>query len=244
MKKFKLYALLFVAMAAFSSCEDEVEAPGTAYASFEAFLGQDITVSPNTDFPQAVNIYSANITGSDRTIPLTLSGTLDASSYEAPTTVTIPANTNVGTLNLVFKDNNLDIITDKTLTISMSDSAELAVGGDITFNVAKGCNAGSSKFKIAVALDAYPEEVYWRVVDTDAGAIVIANNATAAFGGYAGLSGTQRDATCLPTGNYVFEIFDSYQDGGGAVSFTIDGVQVFSTNGAYGAGTDFAFSVN
>jgi hypothetical protein len=243
MKNLKLYSLLFIAIAAFSSCEEDVEAPGTAYASFEAYLGQDITVSPNTDFPQAVKVYSANITGSDRTIALTLSGTLDASSYEAPTSVVIPANSNEGTLNVVFKDVNLDIITDKTLTITMTDSAELAVGEDITFNVAKGCNAGASKFKIAVSLDSWPEEVYWRVVDTDAGVIVIANNATPGFGGYAGLSGTQRDATCLPTGNYVFEIFDGYQDGGGAVSFTLDGVQVFSSNGSYGAGTSFEFSI-
>ncbi len=243
MKKLKLYSLLFIAVAAFSSCEEEVEAPGTAYASFEAYLGKDITVSPNTDFPQAVKVYSANITGSDRTIDLTLSGNLDASSYEVPTSVVIPANSNEGTLNVVFKDQNLDIITDKTLTISMNESAKLSVGEDITFNVAKGCNAGSSKFKIAVSLDDWPEEVYWRVVDTDAGAIVIANNATPGYGGYAGLTGTQRDATCLPTGNYVFEIFDGYEDGAGALSFTLDGVQVFSSNGGYGAGTSFEFSI-
>ncbi|TXD54296.1 MULTISPECIES: hypothetical protein [unclassified Polaribacter] len=243
MKNLKLYSLLFIALAAFSSCEDKVEPLGTSYASFESYLG-DITVTPGVDYAQSVSIFTANITGADRTIPLMLSGTLGEASYTAPTSVTIPANTNQGVIDLVFKDVNLDIVVDKTLSIALTGSSDISVGEKITLNVAKGCAAGEGKFKIAVSLDAYPEEVYWRVVDVAANAIVLQNNTTVGFGGYAGASGTQRDATCLPAGEYRFEIFDQYEDGAGAVNFSINGVQVFSSNGAYGAGTSTVFTVN
>ncbi len=242
MKNLKLYALLFVALAVFSSCEDEVEAPGTSYASFESYLG-DITVTPGVDFSKTISIYAANVTSSDRTINLTLTGTLDAASYVAPTSVTIPANSNVGSLELIFKDVNLDIVLDKTLSISMTETTDLYVGDDITLNVAKGCPSGESKFKIAVELDQYPEEVYWRVIDLTAGTIVLTNNTSPGYGGYANAVGTQRDATCFAPGDYLFQIFDAYQDGGGAFSFSLNGSQIYSNNGVYGAGTEFPFTV-
>ena len=243
MKKIKLYALLFASVALLSNCEADTDAPGTAYASFESYLG-DITVTPGVDYSKTVSVYAANITGSDRTIALTLTGSLDAASYVAPTSVTIPANSSVGTIDLVFKDVNLDIVQDKTLSISMGATSDLFVGNDITLNVAKGCPTGEGKFKISVALDTYPEEVFWRVIDVAASSVVLMNNTSAGYGGYAGLSGTQRDATCLPAGDYLFQIYDQYSDGAGAVEFSVNGVQVFSSNGSYGAGTSMAFTVN
>ncbi|ARV07670.1 hypothetical protein BTO04_13645 [Polaribacter sp. SA4-10] len=244
MKNLKLYSILFIALSIFSSCKEEVEAPGTTYASFESYLG-DITVAPGQDYAQSISVFTANITGETRTIALTLSGTLDAASYVAPASVTIPANSNEGTLDLVFKDVNLDIIQDKTLSIAMTATADLFVGESITLNVAKGCSTGESKLKIAVSLDSYPEEVYWRITDTVTGDVVLSNNDTPGYGGYAaGTTGTENDATCLPASDYLFEVYDAYEDGGGAISISIDGVQIFSTNGAYGAGTSTTFTIN
>ena len=244
MKQFKLYTLLFLSLALFSSCEEEVEAPNTPYASFESYFSTDVTVTPGENYNKSISVYTANITDTDRTINLTASGSISAASYTMPTSVTIPANSNEATLDLVFNETDLEIISDKTLTIEMVGSEEMSVGEAITLNVAKGCPAGEGKVKIAVELDGYPEEVYWRIVNTDLGVVVMANNATAGFGGYAGLTGTQRDAACLVNGNYRFDIFDGYQDGAGAVEITVNGVQVFTTNGAYGAGTSSTFVVN
>jgi len=244
MKNLKLYSILFIALAIFSSCEDEVEAPGTNYASFESYLG-DITVSPGQDYTKSINIYTANIIGESRTIELTLTGSLDAASYEAPTSVTIPANSNVGSIDLIFKDVNLDIIQDKTLTIAMNGTAALSVGENITLNVAKGCPTGEGKLKISVEMDPYPEEVYWRVIDLTAGVIVLSNNDTPGFGGYAdGTEATQKDGMCLPAGDYLFQVYDAYSDGAGAITITIDGVQVYSTDGAYGGGDEKTFTIN
>lgn len=243
MKKIKLYSLLFIGLALLSSCKDEVEAPGTAYAAFQTSIG-DITVTPGQDYAQSISIYAANITGSDRTIDLMTSGTLSAASYVMASTVTIPANSNEGVIDIVFKDVDLDIIVDKTLSIDMTASSDLYVGKGVTLNVAKGCPAGEGKLKIAVSLDSYPEEVYWRIVNLDLGAVVMANNATPGYGGYQGLSGTQRDANCLVAGNYRFDVFDAYADGGGAIEITVNGVQVFASNGAYGGGLSSTFTIN
>lgn len=244
MKQFKLYTLLFLSLALFSSCEEEVEAPNTAYASFESYFSADVTVTPGENYNKSISVYTANITDTDRTINLTASGSISAASYTMPMSVTIPANSNEATLDLVFNETDLEIISDKTLTIEMVGSEEMSVGEAITLNVAKGCPAGQGKTKIAVELDSYPEEVYWRIVNTDLGVVVMANNSAPAYGGYAGLTGTQRDAACLVNGNYRIDIFDSYQDGAGAVEITVNGIQVFITNGAYGAGLSSAFVVN
>jgi hypothetical protein len=247
MKNKIFYFLTLVLLTTLTGCDEPVEPTGIEFITFEDNIISDVTVSPGGEFTKTITVYSSNKTGSDRSIELNVkpNTTLEAGAYTVPATVTIPANTNQSTIDIILKDVGLDIIEDQLLGISMSGGADSYFGEeDITLNVAKGCNAGSSKFKIAVSLDGWPEEVYWRVVDTDAGVIVIANNATPGFGGYAGLTETQKDATCLPTGNYVFEIFDAYEDGAGAVSCTLGGVQVFSSNGGYGAGTSVEFSVN
>jgi len=244
MKQFKIYTLLFLSLAIFSSCEEEVVAPDTAYASFEAYFSSDVTVTPGEVYNKSVSVYTANISDTDRTINLTASGTIDAASYTMPTSVTIPANTNEAVVNLTFNETDLDIIVDKTLNIEMVANDNVMVGDGITLNVAKGCPTGEGKVKVAVVLDSYPEEVYWRIVNTDTGATVMANNATPAYGGYAGLSGTQRDAACLVNGNYRVDIFDGYADGAGAFEITVNGVQVFASNGAYGAGISSTFVVN
>jgi hypothetical protein len=244
MKQIKLYTLIFLSIALFTSCEEDVEAPGTPYASFESYFATDVTVTPGETFNKSISIYSANITGEDRTIDLTATGTISAASYTMPTSVTIPANSNEAVLNLTFNENDLDIIVDKTLNIEMVANDNVIVGDGISLNVAKGCPTGEGKAKVAVVLDAYPEELYWRIVNTDTGATAMANNASPAYGGYAGLSGTQRDAACLTNGNYRVDIFDQYGDGAGAFEITVNGVQVFQTSGAYGAGTSSTFVVN
>ena len=125
----------------------------------------------------------------------------------------------------------------------MNGGEDFFVGEDVTLNVAKGCPRGESKLKIAIELDNWPEEVYWDIQDAS-GNIIMASNSTVAYGGYAGLSGTQRNAACLAAGSYSFRVFDQYGDGAGAISYTLDGVQIFSTDGSYAGGTTHTFTVN
>lgn len=243
MKKIKLYSLLIFGLAILNSCEQETEPTNIPFASFEAYL-KDITVDPNSEFNKSIKIYTANITNQDRVIDLDISTNLDPNAYVAPTSVTIPANTNEATLDLTFKDINLDLVVDKTFKYSIKQTSELYAGESRTLLVAKGCGAGLKKLKIAVTLDAYPEEVYWRITNNATNAVVLTNSPTPGYGAYAGLTGIQRDAVCLPAGTYTFQVFDAYQDGGGSIAITVEGTQVFSSNGRYGAGTSSTFTIN
>ena len=235
MKKLKLLLTLCLSIVVLYSCEDKVEAPGTAYASFET-NPSDVGVAAGTTVTKTVKVYTANITGEDRTIALTISGDTPTTAYTAPSTVTIPAGTNEGTISIDFVETGLSIINENTFTISMTGSADIAVGSSVSFKVAQVCPGGQKKIKVAVTLDPWPEEVYWRLID-GGGNIVMANNSVPAYGGYAGLTGVQEHVACLDPGTYTFQVFDAYGDGAGAINITADGAAIYANSGAYGAGT-------
>lgn len=237
MKKLKLFFTLCLSIVVLYSCKDEVVAPGTSYASFEARIS-DVGVAAGSTVTKEVKVYTANITGADRTIDITIGGNTPATAYTAPSSVTIPAGTNEGVISITFNETGLSIINENTFTISMTPTADISVGGSASFKVAQVCPGGEVKIKVAVTLDPWPEEVYWRLIsDNGNGSIVLANNATPAFGGYAGLSGVQEHVACLPSGTYLFQVYDAYGDGAGAVNITADGAPIYANSGAYGAGT-------
>jgi hypothetical protein len=245
MNKIKIFSILFISAFVFSSCEDEVEAPGTPFVAFESNIG-DVTVAPGAPLTKTINVYSANTTGSDRSVNLVVkdNSTIGSSSYTMPSSITIPANASSASFDIVFVEDGLELIQDQVLAVAM-ESSELYTGEDISLNVAKGCAPGSSKLKIALTIDAYPEEVYWRIRNASTGEYILASQASPGYGGLAGITeGTiQTDAACLPAGDYLFEIFDQYGDGGGACNITIDGVQIFATSGAYGGGAQLPFTI-
>ena len=245
MNKIKLFSILFISAFVFSSCEDEVEAPGTPFVAFESNLS-DVTVAPGAPLTKTINVYSANTTGSDRSVNLVVkdNSTIGSSSYTMPSSVTIPANASSASFDIVFVEDGLDIVQDQILAVAM-ESSELYTGEDISLNVAKGCAPGSSKLKISVTVDNWPEEVYWRIRNASTGEYMLASQDSPGYGGLAGTASgtTLTDAACLPAGDYLFQIYDQYGDGAGACSITVDGVQIFATSGAYGAGTELPFSI-
>ena len=237
MKKLKLLFALCLSIVVLYSCKDEVEAPGTAYASFET-KPADVGVASGSTVTKEVKVFTANITGADRVIDITIGGDTPTGAYNAPSSVTIPANSNVGIISIEFNETGLSIINENTFTISLVPTANILVGEPTSFKVAQVCPGGEVKIKVAVTLDSYPEEVYWRLIsDNGNGSIVMANNPTPGYGGYAGLSGVQEHVACLPSGTYLFQIYDAWGDGAGPVSITGDGAALFGSDGAYGTGT-------
>jgi hypothetical protein len=236
MKKIKLLLSVFIAICTLNSCTDEVDPQGTNYVTFEDdsySFGVDLG-SENTN---AIKIYAANITATDRTIGVAViaaSTTLDAAAYTVPTTVTIPANSNVGTISVSVSD--LGISADgETLSIGLEAAAGLYVGGNITVNVRQVCPY--NEVNINIAFDSYPEEVYWKL-ENSSGTIVAEN----VLGSYDGMSGSVDVVLCLTDDTYTFSVTDAYSDGGGAISITSGTTVLFSTNGVYGAGVSGSFT--
>lgn len=217
----------------FSSCEDKVEALGASFVTFESNFG-DVTVIPGAPLTKTINVYSTNTNGSDRSVNLVVKGnsTIRSSSYTMPNSVTIPANESSASFDIVFVEDGLDIAQDEMLVVAM-ESSEFNTGEDISLNVAKGCAAKSFKIKVSVTLDAYPEDVVWKIRNNFSGSFMIGRGFNSTFD-YAGLTGTINTTVCLPAGEYWFWIWDKNNNGAGPCSISVDGSQIWSTNGDYG----------
>ncbi len=247
MKNFKLFSLIITCSFIFlSSCEkNEVST-----ANFVTFESQsiDITFDQGTAATQEVKIYAANITDQDRTIGVAVVGAsteVDAAAYIVPTTITIPGGSNEATLTINLTDINMSPFATQALVISLEASADMYTGEDLTMNVSLNCPNNGIKFIMELGFDDWPEEVYWRLVDVNAGAIVAASQASPGFGAYAGMNrGEVTVQECLPSGDYQLQIFDGYGDGGTSYILTAGGVQVGSVAaGAYGSSTTVDFSI-
>lgn len=250
MKKIKLYFSALATLALLSACETaDLEPQGTSYVALEAFEKPE-EVPPGGTLNREVKVFAANVTNEDRVLDLvTSSVTLDAAAYTIPATVTIPAGSSEGSFVISVSDVNLDVATDKGITVNLAATPDIATGDSFRLNVSKACPTGEQKLRIAITLDRYPEEVYWRVRDASGTTILDSTPGSSAFwGGYAGLprNSVQRAAICLAPGDYTFQIYDQYQDGAGPVLVTLPGnITVFTSSGAYGfTPGPIAFTVN
>ncbi len=242
MKNIKLLLLAVLVAVGFSSCEEEVEAPGTSYATFEA-PSVDVGVEQGGSTTADIKIYTANITGSARTINVTVDAatTADAGAYSVPASVSIPAGSNVGTLSVGINDVGLD--SDKVLVLKLEQTADIDTGGNITIGLSQICPNNGIKVKVSLTFDSWPEEVAWRILDSG-GNTVAASADPFVYGAYAGLSGSVSESYCLASGDYTMEVYDQYGDGGTDYAVTANGAALFGiSGGSYTTGTAVAFSI-
>lgn len=241
MNKLKYIILLFATVFVFNSCDaDEEERTTVDYITFESdsfAFPVDLGSSNSYD----ITIYASQISNLDRTFNVNVieSGTsADPASYTVPSTFTILANSNVGTLNVSVSDVNISG-SGETLVIGFSETQELQTGGNITLNIKQVCPVNDVFLNIT--FDGWPEEIYWVLEDSSAN--VIAESAPGAYGAYSGLTGGTTANFCLPDGDYTFTIYDQYGDGAGPFSFTLDGNILFESDGGYGPGTAIDFTL-
>lgn len=246
MRKLKLFiCLAIVAGFLFSSCEkEEVEAPGTNYVAFQ---GQaiDLEVETSGSSTQTVSLYSANIADNDRTynVEVMSASTIDQTYISLPSTVTIPAGSNKGDLAVSIDDYaGLDgePVT-LLLNVTEPNGDGSSIGEPATINVFRECL--ENRLFFYAVFDDYPEEVYWRIVDTNSGITVAAASSTPGYGAYAGREGYINLPICVSDGDYVFQVFDQYGDGAGEV-YLLDGNKstLYYSDGAYGTGFNYEFS--
>lgn len=247
MKKFKLLFIAAMAIFTFSSCEDEVEAPGTNYVTFES-ADYTFEVTPGGETTREVYVYSANKTSSARTFNvniLTEESTAESSIYSVPTSVTIPANTNKGALSVTVSDATdvLSYSSPQTLVLDLEPVSEVSTGEKITLNLLKECS--DNKIFLSISFDSWPEEVYWQLVDDNAGAVFADPGPYSPYANpYSGFSGSFSTTLCVPSGDYTFYVYDDYGDGAGPVTLSDEsGATLFSTSGAYGYGTSGSFTL-
>jgi hypothetical protein len=236
MKNIKLLLVAAIGLATLNSCKDTIddfEAP--AYVTFQS----DAVVVSLPDGAQEskeITVYTANKTSSDRTIDIIVTEETDAdpASYNVPTSITIPANSNEAKFSIDFTSVNLELTTEKKLVLKLQTDG-LNVGEDLVIPMSQSCPSGESKVKITLGFDNWPEEAAWRLLDST-GATVLASADPFGYGAYDGFSGSLDIVQCITSGTYTFQVFDGYGDGGTSYEITSDGAQVVNlADDAYGA---------
>ena len=100
---------------------------------------------------------------------------------------------------------------------------------------------------IDITFDQWPEEVYWRVLNSDGEKVAesITSNGDDPWGAYDGAEQGSNtiEIVCLASGTYTFEMYDKYQDGGGPFTLEVDGTVVYSNDGSYGFTTSTTFTI-
>lgn len=240
MKNFKLFLLAVLTITAFVSCEEEIEAPGTNYVTFgDTSYNTGVDQGGSTTFE--IPVYTANTTGSDRSFVLMVDGSGAADgSYNVPTAITIPANSNEAMIPVQLSDNNLGIGVN-TIIISFTAEDGLSLGESTSLNYIQNCAEATGTLDIV--FDGYGSETSWDITDVLGGVV-------ASGSGYSdGQVDASENITLCQGRNYTFTIYDSYGDGlsfptNGTYTLTIGGVVKASGGGDFGSMESTAFDTN
>lgn len=148
MKKITYLIVVFLAIFAFNNCSDDIA--GTEdlnYITFEKEI-PTVIVELGESASVDVKVFTTQVTGSDRTFAIEVDGdatTANAESYSVPATVTVPANSNIGTLTITASDNNLgeDPV---ALGVKIGSSDGLFRGTTAVITIQKHCTLNINDF--------------------------------------------------------------------------------------------------
>ena len=266
MMKIKNYLIPFSTflLIAFSvslvSCEDDVNDENFLSSSFVSFsYDQTVAMVEGDTEVVEVPVFASSASDTDRTMSVYVdeSSTLSTDNYSAPSSVTIPAGSTQGMMEVVVTNSPNIGFGGATIVLGMtamagvdqpttfSGSAEagtLEVTNNMMTITAKTL-CEDNQVIMSFTMDPWPEEVYWWLLDEN-GDVVASPGAYAQYANpYAGLTGEIIEEICIPSGTYTFEIYDDYGDGGGAVSVTSGGVTLWSSDGGYGSYASATFTL-
>lgn len=243
MKKtfFKILAGIILTLVFACESNDATEVDGAFnYVTFES-TSYNLGVDIDSEATETIKVYSSKVTGSDRTFSISIdenATTADADSYTIPTSVTIPAGSNEGDIEITVEDLNID--DGKMIVLSFDEDSSADFGDDITINVSQVCP--NTEVILNLSFDAYPDEVYWVLTDST-GSIVAESLTPSDYGAYTGYTESILVSFCLESGDYTFSIYDSYGDGAGAYFIYTGSTTLYSSDGAYEGGEQITFSI-
>ena len=226
MRNFLKYILIIALFPFLNNCEDEGIVRDLNYVTFERGpIG--FQVEKDVTSTKDVKVYASNISASDRTYTVLVNdGSTLATSFNVPSTVTIPANSNEGNLTISVTDDDMLEFEAQTLIVEFQDEAGVSLSDALTINVAEACTGTLVQFKLT--LDTWPDETTWEVYD-------LSGTPTVIFSGGPYINPDDDFAElifdfCLASGNYGVVVYDSYGDGGPTYSVSsADGVLVGDT---------------
>ena len=239
MKKYLIIFVSILSFTAFVGCSEDDNFTPPNYVTFEnGPLNVGVEVDGSTVYD--VIVYTANITGSDRTFNVSVDtlSSLASEGYTVPGTVTIPANSNEGTFSVDVSDKNLGLA-GKKLILNISGDDGVLSGSSLTLNVNRTCEG--KEFIANFIFDDYASETSWSILDASGEVIIEVD-------GYDDGAETASKSLCLSTGNYTFVVEDAYGDGltypnVGSITLSYAGEEIVNISGDYGAGASVDFSI-
>jgi hypothetical protein len=149
MKKINTILLLALSMFVFNNCSDKIDG-GTNDINYISFEPKIPTIIVEKDGTASADIlaYTTQITGSDRTFDVNVIASLTSAnptSYSVPTSITVPANSNVGTLTVDVADVNLDV-DPVTLALQFGTKDGLFTGNSASITIQKHCTLDINDF--------------------------------------------------------------------------------------------------
>ncbi|WP_417861012.1 hypothetical protein [Winogradskyella sediminis] len=223
-KYFKIIAI--VAAVFLVNCEADDETKLSDFVGFEINPIYLELPKNTTDNSREVTIAASEKSSSDRVYSIYVdeSSTL-LSDYTIPSTVTIPANSLLGTFTVTFSDDENLGYFDQFLVIQFEKVEGLDFSDELTFTVTELCE--ETLISLKLEFDDYPTEAVWELYNmADTSAPIYTGGANDE---YAGL--TEFEARwCLEDGEYLLAVYDLWGDGGTdyTLSYKSDGTEIAS----------------
>lgn len=158
MKKIIIFINLLACLVFLVGCEED-ELERANYVTFESSEA-NIAVEQNGSGSLDVKVFTTLISGSDRTFDLVLdeASSLTTDAYMAPTSVTIPADSNEAVFTIDFTDSGISNAGD-VLIFSFMSKEGLYVGEPLTVSVTRDCPSDLAGDYEYVSLPGYPVSV-------------------------------------------------------------------------------------
>jgi hypothetical protein len=236
MKKFFLIMAAVVSTSFFTGCETDDEFTAPNYAALQ-MSPVDIKVELGGATSYDVNVYTADVASEDRTFDVVVrnSTTMSSAAYTVPASVTVPGGTNEGTFTVNVDD--VDFRPNgESLVLGLARQDGGFVGDDFQLNVSWSCD---NPLVIDFVFDGYASETSWNVKDTEGNVILEG-------GGFSDGTPNATVERCLPDGDYIFTVFDSYGDGlsaDGSVTLSFSGEELVQLPGDFGDETTVEFTL-
>ncbi|MFB9054438.1 hypothetical protein ACFFVB_15220 [Formosa undariae] len=245
MKKIAHIFLILFSSTLLLNCEEDQFESSLDYVSFSD-VTYNSSVDPSSTASKDITVYSTSISSTDRVFDIVVDldeTTGDVNSYEVPTSVTIPANSNKGVFTINLADVNLDCFNYVGLKLmpyegvnpgntsiltyyqKPSDTCELEVSGTLDFT-----------------FDSYASEISYEILDVEGN--VVTSGPSEAFAD--GTASSSIPVTLCDGRCYSLVVYDVYGDGlatPGEFSLTLNGKEYASGGGDFGDSTSTSFQV-
>lgn len=202
-KKISILSTVFALFFMMAGCNEDDDNEALNYVALE--MSKEIEVVVDETATGDVKVYASAVMDYDRTYNIvvnTSATTMGTAYYNVPATVTIPANSNVGSFKVNVTGTNLGI--GKLIVLNLASSAGAYVGKPLSIEVSPYCDG--TKVVIDLNFDGYASETTWELIDES-------SNLVASGGGYANGLKKFQTKVCLTSGHYYFIVYDQYGDG-------------------------------